>query len=147
MLKDLTLYEPNKYPVQSDDLKYDGQRLLIPSYWTDTILSVLSAVDGLDIDGEDREDIVHLTQFLREVKAKKDEKNSQLNERQTLRHDDVIAKSEIYDEKTNFGPAAFTDSGYSRTVTPQLKIRQWISNTDKNNCEMFTKYINSKKIP
>jgi hypothetical protein len=46
MIKDLYMKNPNeKIVVQSDDLKFDGKNIIIPSYYADIISEYLENVD------------------------------------------------------------------------------------------------------
>ena len=46
MKKDLYMKNPNeKIVIQSDDLKYDGKNIIIPSYYADIISEYLANVD------------------------------------------------------------------------------------------------------
>ena len=48
MQKDL--YVKEQYPVQHDDLKFDGTNIVIPFYWAGSIEDYLSKVDTSGMD-------------------------------------------------------------------------------------------------
>lgn len=52
-----------KLYVKKDDLSYDGKTLLIPSYWTETMLDMLNN----KVEPEDLQDAQLLKDFLNEV--------------------------------------------------------------------------------
>lgn len=52
-----------KLYVKKDDLSYDGKMLLIPSYWTETMLDMLNN----KVEPEDLQDAQLLKDFLSEV--------------------------------------------------------------------------------
>ncbi len=55
MKKDLYMKNPNeKIVIQSDDLKYDGKNIIIPSYYVNTILDY---VKDYKLDGVPQVDI------------------------------------------------------------------------------------------
>ena len=58
--------------VQTDDLKYDGKNLIIPSYWTETLLEFVSTPANT-IDQNDTDDHITLVEFLTKVKESQNE--------------------------------------------------------------------------
>ena len=55
-----------KYPIVSDDLKYDGANLIIPSYWAHSILHFVKDCN-LPEDSGDYEDLKCLKNFIIDV--------------------------------------------------------------------------------
>lgn len=70
MLKDLILNEP--YPVKSDDLKFDGKNIIIPSYYVDTLIDYINCVEKSDLSQGDVQDYVDFRNFLFSVKKYKE---------------------------------------------------------------------------
>ena len=64
-----------KYPVVSDDLKFDGKNLIIPSYYTSTMLDYLKTTDIHDMDEADKEDFKAFKSFLHDVEEYKNQGN------------------------------------------------------------------------
>jgi hypothetical protein len=73
MNKDLFYNRP--YPVKSDDLKYDGKNIIIPSYYTSTILDYLKTTDTHDMNEADKEDFKAFKNFLYDVEEYKSKGN------------------------------------------------------------------------
>jgi len=73
MNKDLFYNQP--YPVKSDDLKYDGKNIIIPSYYTSTILDYLKTTDTHDMNEADKEDFKAFKNFLYDVEEYKSKGN------------------------------------------------------------------------
>ena len=44
------LYLKDKYVIESDDLKFDGKNIIIPSYYADVISDYLANVDLKDMN-------------------------------------------------------------------------------------------------
>lgn len=65
MQKDL--YVKKQYPVQHDDLKFDGTNIVIPFYWAGSIEDYLSKVDTSDMDEGDITDLKELKTFITSV--------------------------------------------------------------------------------
>lgn len=65
--------------VAVDDLKFDGQNLIIPSYWTSVIIDYLDGVDSAKMKGADREDFNSFKQFFSDVQEHKQEHSSKGN--------------------------------------------------------------------
>ena len=62
MQKDLYMKNPNeKIVIQSDDLKYDGKNIIIPSYYADIISEYLANVDlkNANFNDADMHDFLH----------------------------------------------------------------------------------------
>lgn len=70
MLKDLILNE--QYPVKSDDLKFDGKNIIIPSYYVDTLIDYINCVEKSDLSERDVQDYVDFRNFLFSVKKYKE---------------------------------------------------------------------------
>ena len=70
MLKDLILNE--QYPVKSDDLKFDGKNIIIPSYYVDTLIDYINCVEKSDLSQGDVQDYVDFRNFLFSVKKYKE---------------------------------------------------------------------------
>jgi hypothetical protein len=76
MQKDLYLKNTKqKIFIQSDDLKFDGKNLIIPSYYTSIILDYLKTTDMYDMDEADREDFLSFKDFLKDVEEFKNQGN------------------------------------------------------------------------
>jgi hypothetical protein len=73
MNKDLFYNQP--YPIKSDDLKYDGKNLIIPSYYTSIILDYLKTTDTHDMNDADKEDFKAFRNFLYDVEDYKNKGN------------------------------------------------------------------------
>lgn len=59
--------EQTQILVQTDDLKYDGKNIIIPSYWTETLTDLLNATKKEEISENDLEDYHLLVNFLRKI--------------------------------------------------------------------------------
>ena len=76
MIKDLYMKNINdKILVQSDDLKFDGKNIVIPSYYVDTILDYVKdyKLDGVSL--VDIEDYQLFRNFLYDVQEFKNKGN------------------------------------------------------------------------
>jgi hypothetical protein len=73
MKKDL--YMNDQFPVKSDDLKFDGKNLIIPSYYTSSILDYLKTTDLHDMEEADKEDYKAFRDFLFDVEEYKNSGN------------------------------------------------------------------------
>jgi len=69
------LYMKDKYFVQSDDLKYDGKNLIIPSYWVDNLCDYITNTDIHDLSDADKEDYKLFKLFLYDVQEFKNRGN------------------------------------------------------------------------
>lgn len=75
MLKELCLKKPESKPiVESEDLKFDGKNLVIPSYWVHSICDFLTQDPNL-IAEADRQDFIQFRNFLWEVVEFKNQGN------------------------------------------------------------------------
>jgi len=73
MLKDITIKD--KYAVQSDDLKFDGKSVIIPSYYVDSLIDYLKATDLKGMNQADIEDFAMFKSFLYDVQNHKNKGN------------------------------------------------------------------------
>ena len=60
-----------KVIIQHDDLKYDGDNLIIPSYWAATIKDYLDKVDKSTLPIEEAEDFNTFVDFIEDVNYQK----------------------------------------------------------------------------
>jgi hypothetical protein len=76
MIKDLYMKNINdKILVQSDDLKYDGKNIVIPSYYVDTILDYVKDYNLNGVPLVDIEDYQLFRNFLHDVQEFKNKGN------------------------------------------------------------------------
>ena len=76
MIKDLYMKNINdKILVQSDDLKYDGKNIIIPSYYVDTILDYVKDYNLNEVPLVDIEDYQLFRNFLCDVQEFKNKGN------------------------------------------------------------------------
>ena len=76
MQKDLYMKNiNNKILVQSDDLKYDGKNIVIPSYYVDTILDYVKDYNLNGVPLVDIEDYQLFRNFLHDVQEFKNKGN------------------------------------------------------------------------
>lgn len=76
MIKDLYMKNINdKTLVQSDDLKYDGKNIIIPSYYVDTILDYVKDYKLNEVPLVDIEDYQLFRNFLCDVQEFKNKGN------------------------------------------------------------------------
>lgn len=76
MIKDLYMKNINdKILVQSDDLKYDGKNIIIPSYYVDTILDYVKDYNLNGVPLVDIEDYQLFRNFLHDVQEFKNKVN------------------------------------------------------------------------
>jgi hypothetical protein len=68
------LYTKTPCPVRHDDLKFDGDNIVIPSYWASSIYDFLTKVNTSNIDSGDIEDLNSLKKFVADVMDYKTEK-------------------------------------------------------------------------
>jgi hypothetical protein len=61
--------------IQIDDLIYDGKNLIIPGYWTNSILEYLLHIKENVIKEGDIEDLENLKTFLSKVEEVKNQGN------------------------------------------------------------------------
>lgn len=68
MQKDLYMKNPNeKIVVQSDDLKYDGKNIIIPSYYAGVISDYLANVDTQSMNDADKHDFMAFSSFFEAI--------------------------------------------------------------------------------
>jgi hypothetical protein len=68
MKKDLYMKNPNeKIVIQSDDLKYDGKNIIIPSYYDSVIFDYLNRVDVKDMNDADYQDYIAFRRFFEDI--------------------------------------------------------------------------------
>jgi hypothetical protein len=76
MKKDLYMKNPNeKIVIQSDDLKYDGKNIIIPSYYVNTILDYVKDYKLDGVTQVDIEDYQLFRNFLYDVQEYKNKGN------------------------------------------------------------------------
>lgn len=77
MQKDLYMKNLNeKIVVQSDDLKYDGKNIIIPSYYAGVISDYLANVDTQGMNDADQHDFMAFSSFFEAIL---DHKNKNVN--------------------------------------------------------------------
>lgn len=73
------LYMNNKTPerivIQTDDLKFDGTNLIIPSYWASTLADFIKTIDESKIQEDDKADLDTLKSFIFDVEFSKNSGN------------------------------------------------------------------------
>ena len=68
MQKDLYMKNPNeKIVIQSDDLKYDGKNIIIPSYYAGVISDYLANVDTQSMNDADKHDFMAFSSFFEAI--------------------------------------------------------------------------------
>jgi len=68
MIKELYMKNQNeKVLVQSDDLKFDGKNIIIPSYYTSIVCDYLNLVDTKDMNDADMHDYLAFCSFFEVV--------------------------------------------------------------------------------
>ena len=65
------LFMKDKYTIQSDDLKYDGKNIIIPSYWVDNLCDYIKNADIHYLSDADKEDYKIFKLFLYDVQEYK----------------------------------------------------------------------------
>ena len=76
MIKDLYMKNINdKILVQSDDLKFDGKNIVIPSYYVDTILDYVKDYNLNGVPLVDIEDYQLFRNFLHDIQEFKNKGN------------------------------------------------------------------------
>jgi hypothetical protein len=61
-----------QFPVKSDDLKFDGKNIIIPSYYVDTLIDYVNCVEKSDLSEGDVQDYVDFRKFLFDVQKYKE---------------------------------------------------------------------------
>lgn len=75
MKKDLYMKKLNENVViQSDDLKYDGKNIVIPSYYAGVIYDYLAYVDHKNLPEPDRVDYLAFLKFIEDILYHKEAK-------------------------------------------------------------------------
>jgi len=69
------LYMKDKYPIQSDDLKFDGKNIIIPRYWVDNLCDYIKNTDIHDLSDADKDDYKLFKLFLWDVQEYKNRGN------------------------------------------------------------------------
>lgn len=69
------LYMKDRYPIQADDLKFDGKNIIIPSYWVSNICDYIKTADIHDLNDADKEDYKIFRKFLWDVEEYKNQGN------------------------------------------------------------------------
>ena len=68
MKKDLYMKTPNeKILVQSDDLKFDGKNIIIPSYYASIVYDYLCYVNRSDMADADKDDYIAFVKFFEDI--------------------------------------------------------------------------------
>jgi len=69
MLKELYIKNDPKdlIVIQSDDLKFDGKNIIIPSYYDSVIYDYLTHVDTKDMNDADKHDYLALCSFFESI--------------------------------------------------------------------------------
>lgn len=77
MEKELFTKDPtqNSIIIQRDDLKFDGKHIIIPGYWTDSILDVMFTIDPNELNVDIREDFDALKNFFIDIQEYKNKGN------------------------------------------------------------------------
>jgi len=57
----------DNYPIQYDDLKFDGKNMIIPANWANSIHDFLRNVNTVNIDDVDQQDLHNLKEFIDQV--------------------------------------------------------------------------------
>lgn len=78
MTRDLYMKGVKKV-IQVDDLIFDGNNLIIPSYWTDCVLDYISNFNQSSVTQADSEDFISFKKFLTEVQKNKNSIKTQIN--------------------------------------------------------------------
>lgn len=65
----------NSIVIQHDDLKFDRKNIIIPSYWTDSILDVLVKINPNELNVDIREDFDAFKNFLIDIQEYKNQGN------------------------------------------------------------------------
>lgn len=65
------LYMADKYKIVSDDLKFDGKNIIIPSYWIDNLCDYIKNADIHDLSDADKDDYKIFRKFLWDVQEYK----------------------------------------------------------------------------
>jgi len=80
MIKELYMSQPKKrIIIQKDDLKYDGDNIIVPSYWASSLFDFLSNANKEKIETADLEDLSAFKHFLADVIDHKVEAASESN--------------------------------------------------------------------
>jgi hypothetical protein len=68
MIKDLYMKNINdKILVQSDDLKFDGKNIIIPSYYASIVYDYLSNVETKEMNDADIDDYIAFVKFFKDI--------------------------------------------------------------------------------
>jgi Family of unknown function (DUF5522) len=65
--------------VQSDDLVFDGEKIIIPGYWSEALADFLAHTDKNKLDEADRPDLETIREFLSKVVDYQQEKSTSGN--------------------------------------------------------------------
>jgi len=69
------LFMNDKYKIVSDDLKFDGKNIIIPSYWVSNLCDYIKTADIHDLNDADKEDYKIFRKFLWDVEEYKNQGN------------------------------------------------------------------------
>lgn len=69
------LFMDDKYKIVSDDLKFDGKNIIIPSYWIDNICDYIKNADIHDLNDADKDDYKIFKNFLYDIQEYKNQGN------------------------------------------------------------------------
>ena len=62
--------------VQSDDLVFDGEKIIVPGYWSESLLEFLNNANIIDLDAGDLPDLTNFKEFLSKVIDHQQEKQN-----------------------------------------------------------------------
>lgn len=65
------LFMDDKYKIVSDDLKFDGKNIIVPSYWIDNLCDYIKNADIHDLNDADKDDYKIFRKFLWDVQEYK----------------------------------------------------------------------------
>lgn len=69
------LFMDDKYKIVSDDLKFDGKNIIIPSYWVDNLCDYIKNADIHDLNDADKDDYKIFKKFLWDIQEYKNQGN------------------------------------------------------------------------
>jgi len=69
------LFMDDKYKIVSDDLKFDGKNIIVPSYWIDNLCDYIKNADIHDLNDADKDDYKIFKKFLWDIQEYKNQGN------------------------------------------------------------------------
>ena len=69
------LFMNDKYKIVSDDLKFDGKNIIVPSYWIDNLCDYIKNADIHDLNDADKDDYKIFRKFLWDIQEYKNQGN------------------------------------------------------------------------